>query len=279
MLILSRKLSCTTGFVLLVLILAGLSSGQQTRAIAEPTLEWTAAVGATKQYKELKAYSFFNESGITNEYLLDDGSTVNITRSVGVTFTATITSLNDTFYDPPIAFVKISYQGHTLPESPRILLFPPTIPWHTSFLFKTTDNQTYWEEWCVENTDTQYADDSTIYWIENEQLYRHTFHRFGDPYINDTSDELWTYNWKTGWLVSHYFNYTNAAGTLLLESEFRDVSAITPPTSSDSSTPDKATSSDSGTPGLGVLSLLSIVLVAVGIVHRRKVRSSRNHNE
>lgn len=263
----SRKLICTTGFVLLLLILAGMSSGQQTRALAEPTLQWTAAVGATKEYKELKAYSELNENGISNEYLLDDGSRINITRSAGVTFTVTITSLNDTFYDPPLAFTKISYQGHTLAETRRIALMLPFIPWFTSFLFKTTDNQTYWEEWCVEKTDTQYPDDSHTYWVEEERLYRHTFHRFGPPNTDYTTHELWTYNWKTGWLVSHYQNYSNPAGSLLSEMEFRDLSAIT------------TTSSDSGTPGLGVLSLLSMMLVAAVIVHRRKLRSPRNHIE
>lgn len=182
---------------------------------------------------------------------------------MGVTFTVTITSLNDTLHSPPQAYTQITYQGYTLAESMRIGLMPPFIPWETSFLFKTTDNQTYWEEWCTENTDTQYPDDSHSYWVEGEQLHRQSFHRYGEPFTDDTSNELWVYNWKTGWLVSYYYSYTDAAGSLLVESEFRDVSVITA----------AATSSDSRTPGLDVLSLLSVMLVATVIVYRRRLRA------
>jgi hypothetical protein len=251
------------GIMLLVFALVEMPIAQRGQGLAEPTLEWEAAVGDSKEYKLLKT---------TDNYPADDGailangSSVNVDWVVGTTITVTVTAINETFGDPLyggliLAYTQATYGEYTFPEG------------KTFYLFKTTDNQSYWEEWAAEETDTSSVDYKDEYWVEGDMLYYYNYHRYGPiPDQPEAGDNSVThterkYNWKTGWLLHHYSNWTNAAGNLLDEYEWQEVSDIPPEPSSESS-------EDSGIPGFGML-LLFVTMLIMSALYRRRKRETK----
>ncbi|MHA2370045.1 MAG: hypothetical protein ACXADX_14620 [Candidatus Hodarchaeales archaeon] len=257
------------GITLLLFAITGMPTGQKGQGLAEPTLEWKAAVGDSKDYKFLKVYDVWPP--LEDEIRLDNGSLVNITYAVDTTYTVTITSINNTFGDPLyggliFAYTKGTYGEYTIAEGKTINLF------------KTTDNQTYWEEWAAEETDTSGTDYHDEYWVEGDMLYYHNYHKYGSiPGLGEGSvgHTIRKSSWKTGWVVHYYNNWTDADGTLLEEWEWQEVSDIPPESSSAESS--EESSEDSGIPGFSMLPLFATMLIMSALYRRRKRETKTRH--
>ncbi|MFX0152482.1 MAG: hypothetical protein ACFFAJ_16965 [Candidatus Hodarchaeota archaeon] len=169
-----------TQLLIVTLILFLMISLSCSTAIPQQDLEWKVKAGDSKTYVIEK---WFDENDLdgdgdknteTASVTDENDESVEVVFREGLTIKATITKLND---QPT---VKFTYDGKVTTKE-----VVPILP----MVFKTVDNQTYWEELAAAN--------------ENITIE-------GDLIVNETTVQVDTVliftniiktNWKTGWVT------------------------------------------------------------------------------
>ncbi|MHA1990248.1 MAG: hypothetical protein ACW981_06740 [Candidatus Hodarchaeales archaeon] len=187
---------------LLLLSIGTISVSSQIIPNESENLEYKVVEGDSMEYIFNKYFTPINNP---TQFTDESGEQFNVTITPGMRMTVYVTTINTT-YDSETAWMKYGIDGRITSETRGV-----------SFLIKTTENRTYWENF----VEAVSYDNGYSYKLEDDIITM-------EQEVNSSNSETFissiSYDIRTGWTTHLYSKQVFSNGTIFAEAEIEATS-------------------------------------------------------